>query len=128
LIRQKLARIRTKFEVGRLMIYRVAWILSQEKVPHYETAMAEAYRSEFQQRLAQIAMEITGLSSQLMPQSKWVPVDGHAAKSYLFSPGYTLQGGTSEMLRDIIAMRGLGLPSSRYSPSLKLGTNYLQLN
>jgi len=67
LIRQKLARIRTKFEVGRLMIYRVAWILSQKKVPNHETAMAKAYCSEFQQRLAQIAMEITGLYRQLMP-------------------------------------------------------------
>ena len=113
IIRHKLAGLRVEFEAGRLMVYRVAWLLSQERLPNYETAMAKTYCSEFQQRLVHTAVGILGLHGQLMPDSKWVPVSGRAMGSLLFSPGYTLQAGTSEILRNIVAMRGLGLPSGR---------------
>jgi len=47
--------------------------------------------------------------------SKWIPpaFRESAAESYLFSPGYTIQGGTSEILRNITAIRGLQLPTEK---------------
>ena len=110
IIRDKLAELKVEFEVGRLLVYRVAWLLDQGKVPNYETAMTKVYCTEFQQRLVNVAMEILGLYGQLMPQSKWTPISGMAVSSYLFAPGYTIQAGTSEILRGIVATRGLGLP------------------
>ncbi len=111
-IRNKLAELAIEFEVGRLLIYRVAWVLSQGRIPNYEAGLAKTYCTEFQQRLANTAMTILGPFSQLKEASKWAPFGGMAVGSYLIAPGYTLQAGTSEILRNVLAMRGLGLPSA----------------
>ncbi len=109
-IRDKIARLVMEFETGRLLCYRVAWVLDQGRVPNYEAAVAKLYGTEFEKRLASEAMEILGFYGQLMPDSKYVPLSGSVVLSYLFSPGYSIQGGTSEILRNVIAQRGLGLP------------------
>jgi alkylation response protein AidB-like acyl-CoA dehydrogenase len=108
-IRSKLAEIRVRIDVGRLLVYRIAWFMSQAIIPNYETAMTKAFCTAVEQDLVNIAMEILGPYGQLMPESKWTPIRGTAVLSYLFSPGYTMQGGTTEILKGIVAGRGLGL-------------------
>jgi len=111
LIRHKLAQLQIEFEVGRLLTYRVALVIDGGRSPNVEAAMAKAYCTTFEQHLASIATEILGLYGQLTAESKWVPILGMAPHSYLGSKGYSLQAGTSEVLRNILALRGLGLPS-----------------
>jgi len=111
-VRYKLADLTIKFEVGRLLIYRVAWVLSEGKVPNIEAAIAKAFGTKFEAELANTATLICGPYGQLMPDSKWAPLNGWAASSYLWSPGYSVQGGTTEILKNVLAMRGLGLPRS----------------
>ena len=110
-IRNKLAQLQIEFEVGRLLIYRVALVMEEGRAPNWESAMSKAYCTEFENRLAGIAMEVLGLYGQLMSGSKLVPLRGMAAHSYLGSKGYSLQAGTTEILKNILAVRGLGLPS-----------------
>jgi alkylation response protein AidB-like acyl-CoA dehydrogenase len=110
-VRQKLSELEVEFEVGHLLIYRVAWLLSQGKLPNYEAAMSKVFATAFEQHLANATTQILGLYGQLMPGSKWAILDGRVSTDYLFSPGRTLQGGTSEILRNIVAIRGLGLPT-----------------
>lgn len=110
-VRHKLAQLQVEFEVGRLLIYKVAWLLSLGLVPNYESALAKVYCTEFEQRLANVATQVLGLHGQLMVDSKWARLGGRVPRAYLYCPGYTIQGGTSEILRNIIARRGLGLPS-----------------
>lgn len=76
--------------------------------------MAKTFCTAFEQHLAHMATQLPGLYGQLRQGSKWIPpaFRESAAESYLFSPGYTIQGGTSEILRNIIAIRGLQLPTS----------------
>jgi 3-oxocholest-4-en-26-oyl-CoA dehydrogenase alpha subunit len=74
--------------------------------------MSKAYSTAFEQRLANVAMEVLGPYGQLVSGSKLAPIRGLAAHSYLGSKGYSLQAGTSEILKNILATRGLGLPSS----------------
>ena len=111
LIRHKLAQLQVEFEVGRLLCYRVALVIDRGRAPNVEAAMSKTYSTDFEQHLASTAMEILGLYGQLVPGSKWVPIQGAASHSYLASKGYSLQAGTSEVLRNIVAGRGLGLPS-----------------
>jgi len=112
IIRNKLAQLRIEFEVGRLLIYRVALVMDEGRAPNREAAMSKAYSTAFEQRLAKAAMEILGLYGQLLSDSKLAPIRGLAVHSYLASKGYSLQAGTSEILKNVLATRGLGLPSS----------------
>jgi alkylation response protein AidB-like acyl-CoA dehydrogenase len=111
IIRSKLAQLKIEFEIGRLHMYRIAVVMDEGRAPNWESAMAKAYGTAFEQRLASTAIEILGLYGQLSPQSKWVPIRGMAYHSYLSSKGYSLQAGTSEILKNILASRKLELPS-----------------
>ncbi|TET26233.1 MAG: acyl-CoA dehydrogenase [Dehalococcoidia bacterium] len=110
-VRAKLAQLKIELEVGRLHMYRVALVMDEGRAPNWESSMAKAYGTAFEQRLASTAIEILGLYGQLAPKSKRVPIKGMAYHSYLSSKGYSLQAGTSEILKNILALRKLGLPS-----------------
>jgi alkylation response protein AidB-like acyl-CoA dehydrogenase len=111
-IRHKLAELQVEFEVGRLLIYKVFITMDEGRVPTVEAAMAKAYATAFEQQLANTAMGILGPYGLLWAGSKYVPFEGMAAHSYLGSKGYSLQAGSTEILKNIIATRGLGLPTS----------------
>ena len=111
MIRTKLAQLQIEFEAGRLHMYRVTLVMDGGRAPNWESAMAKAYATAFEQHLASTAMEILGPYGQLVADSKLAPIQGMAPRSYLASKGYSLQAGTSEILRNIIALRKLGLPS-----------------
>ncbi|HLB28421.1 MAG TPA: acyl-CoA dehydrogenase family protein [Dehalococcoidales bacterium] len=112
LVRQKLAQLRTEFEVGRLLIYRVVQVMEEGKAPNVEAAMAKAYSTNFEQHLASLAIEVLGLYGQLLGESKYAPIFGMAPHSFLGSKGYSLQAGSTEVMRNVLATRGLGLPST----------------
>ena len=111
LIRHKLAQLQVEFEIGRLLCYRVAIVVDRGRALNIEAAMSKAYSTDFEQHLASTAMEILGLYGLLVTGSKWLPIQGMAPHSYLASKGYSHQAGTSEILKNIIAGRGLGLPN-----------------
>ena len=111
LIRSKLAQLKIELEIGRLHMYRVAAVMDEGRAPNWESSMSKAYGTSFEQRLANTAIGILGLYGQLSPQSERVPMHGMAYHSYLSSKGYSLQAGTSEILKNILASRKLELPS-----------------
>jgi 3-oxocholest-4-en-26-oyl-CoA dehydrogenase alpha subunit len=110
IVRHRLAQLHIEFTLGKFLVYKVAWLLSRGRIPNAESAAAKAYCTEFEQRLAQTACELFGGYGQLMPGSPRGHLHGRIARAYLYAPAYTIQGGTSTILRNIIAMRGLGLP------------------
>jgi 3-oxocholest-4-en-26-oyl-CoA dehydrogenase alpha subunit len=112
LIRQKLAQLQIEFEIGRLLIYKVVMVMEEGKAPNVEASKAKAYSTAFERRLASVTMDILGLYGQLWKESKWAPIMGLGSHSYLASTGYSLQAGTTEVLKNVIASRGLGLPSN----------------
>jgi len=111
-IRHKLVQLQVEFEVGRLLMYKVALVMDEGQAPTVEAAMSKAYATAFEQRLANTAMEILGPYGLLWAGSKYAPFGGMAAHSYLGSKGYSLQAGTTEIMKNIVATRGLGLPTS----------------
>ena len=110
IVRRKLASRHMETEVSRWLSYRVAWMQSQGLSPNAEASMSKLYGTELTQRVAQTGMEILGLAGQLSSGSKWAPLQGYIQRSYLGSVSATIAAGTSEIQRDIIARRGLGLP------------------
>jgi alkylation response protein AidB-like acyl-CoA dehydrogenase len=109
-IRRKLADRGIEINILRLLNCRAVWMADRGIVANYEASMAKLYATQLGQRLASTGMEIMGLHGQLTKGSKWAPLTGLIASLYLSSPSETIQGGTSEIQRNIIAMRGLGLP------------------
>ena len=109
IIRNTIATLEIEFNIGRLLCCNVAWTIDQGKVPTYEASVCKVFCTQFEKKLSDVATQIMGLYGQLLPGSKWAPYDGAAAESYLWSPSYTLQGGTVEILKNIIALRGLKL-------------------
>jgi len=110
-VRSKLAQLEMEFQVGRLLTYRVALVIDEKRAPNLEASMAKVYSTAFEQHLASLATEILGLYSGLVEDSKYAVLRGMAGHSFLASKGYSLQAGTSEILRNIVAQRGLGLPT-----------------
>jgi alkylation response protein AidB-like acyl-CoA dehydrogenase len=79
-------------------------------VPNYEASMNKMYRSEVQQRIAQTGMRLLGLYGTAWKGDKWAPLKGRISHMYVRSVSATIAAGTSEIQRNVIATRGLGLP------------------
>jgi alkylation response protein AidB-like acyl-CoA dehydrogenase len=107
---RQLAELRIEYEIGRWLAYRVAHLQEHGQVPNYEASMSKAFGSEMQQRLARYLMSLTGLRGQLRAGSIRALKDGLPASYLLGAVPLTIAGGTSEIQRNIIATRGLGLP------------------
>jgi alkylation response protein AidB-like acyl-CoA dehydrogenase len=109
-IRNKLAELKIEFDLGRMLAYRVAWMQSKKLIPNYEASMSKLFGSEMQQRLANFGINTLGLRGQLAPGSPWAHLAGQLEQYYLSTVSLTIAAGTSEVQRNIMATRGLGLP------------------
>ena len=75
-----------------------------------EAPALKVFASELMQRVAQTGMQLLQLYGQLRPRSKWALLAGAVNRLYLTSVSSTIAADTSEIQRNIIAERGLGLP------------------
>ena len=110
--RDQVAQLEIEYNIGRLLCYHTAWIIDQGKLPSSEAAMAKAFCTQHEQRVNDVATKIVGPVSQIKENADWSPFEVDLATSYLWGPSYTLQGGSTEILKNIVALRGLGLPRS----------------
>jgi len=111
MVRNRLADIAIETEMGRFLSYRVATMQAKGQVPNMEASVAKVYLSELSQRLAEAGVRIMGLYGQVQPESKkYARLRGEFTVSYMTSIGTTIAGGTSEIMRNVIAWRGLDLP------------------
>jgi alkylation response protein AidB-like acyl-CoA dehydrogenase len=109
-VRQRLAQLAIDFEVARLLSYRVVWMRGRGDELTYEASMLKLFNTELTQRLYSVAMEIVGAYGGLLPDSRRAPLSGVVGFGYLDAVQGTIGAGTSEIQRDVIAGRGLGLP------------------
>ncbi len=105
--RQKLAQAYVELEIFRLTNMRSLTKISQTGAPGPEGSILKLQWSEFNQRFQQTAMEALGPHAQL-----WGFDDGRWVFNYLRTRANTIEAGTSEILRNIVAERVLGLPKS----------------
>jgi 3-oxocholest-4-en-26-oyl-CoA dehydrogenase alpha subunit len=110
LIRQRVSEIAIDIEAAKLLSFRVAWMLNSDKIPNYEAAMLKMVVSETEQKLVNTAMQVFGLYGQIKENSKWAPINGKFEWRYRDSLEALVTRGTSEIMRNIIAQRGMGLP------------------
>ncbi len=109
-VRQLMADRYIECEVARLMAYNVAYMQGQGLVPNKEASMSKVFGSETLKRVTAASMEVLGLYGVLGRDEKWAPLKGRVPEHWMISFSHTIAGGTSEVQRNIIASRGLGLP------------------
>jgi alkylation response protein AidB-like acyl-CoA dehydrogenase len=97
LVRQKLAKLETQYRIGRLLVLRE----TLQQAPKGFSAATKTYCTEHEQEVAEFIAQTFGMDSTL-----W----GRTARAVCYAPGYTIMGGTSNILRNIVGERLLGLP------------------
>jgi alkylation response protein AidB-like acyl-CoA dehydrogenase len=109
--RDRIAREWIEMEGLRYTNYRSLSQLVRTGVPGPEGSIAKLVWSEANQRITRLALEILGPDAPLVGES--APYGGYWQHQQLRSRGNTIEAGTSEILRSIVAERVLGLPRSR---------------
>ena len=109
-VRQTLAQLLSQLEVARMLQRRVISEAVKGGVPTVASSMYKLFMTELGKRVADGALEIMGAAGQLKPGVADAPLNGRFERSYRYTVVDTIGGGTSEIQKNIIARRGLGLP------------------
>jgi alkylation response protein AidB-like acyl-CoA dehydrogenase len=99
-LRQQLARVYTEGEILRLLADRAVSALAQGRAPGAEASVGKLWWSSAEQHLAEVAAQLHGMAT----------LTGPAGRDVVFSRSLSIAGGTTEINKDIVATRVLGLP------------------
>jgi alkylation response protein AidB-like acyl-CoA dehydrogenase len=110
LVRRQLAEIATRIEIAYCFIWKAAQMLDEGLNPHVESSIIKVLTTELARDLAEVGMDILGPYGQLAEDAEHTPLRGLIARGFLESISATIGAGTSEIQRNIIAVRGLELP------------------
>jgi alkylation response protein AidB-like acyl-CoA dehydrogenase len=108
-VRQRLGDLAAEFEVARLLLWRAIGLHERGEEFRAQAAMVKLFNTELAQRLYTAGMGMLGSYAAVLggERALWQGALPHA---YLSALQDTIGAGTSEVQREIIALRGLGLP------------------
>ena len=109
LVRQQLARAYTDVQLMRFSGLRTLAQVAEGRPPGPEASITKLFWSEYHKRLGEIAIGIVGTDALIRPDGPGYPTGGWQ-NVFLSSRAGTIYSGTSEIQRNIIAERALGLP------------------
>jgi alkylation response protein AidB-like acyl-CoA dehydrogenase len=110
IVRDKLGSLAAELEAARLLLTQSIELVEKGKVPFHEAAMTKVFTSELEERLPEQAMELLGTASTFAPGAPEALVDGTFEAALRTSIFKVIGGGSNEIQRTLIAIRGLGLP------------------
>lgn len=110
IIRQKLAHCRIEIDSFRHAVHRTLSARLRGEEPGAESWMLKVYWTEVMQRLSAVAAEILGPEAQSLKGTPDAPDFGHWPYYYLWMRSETIAGGTSDINRNTLAERILGMP------------------
>lgn len=109
-VRTVLATYKVELEVLQMLSYRILGMLKRDEHPNYEASIVKIFSTEMMQRLQNAATKLLGLYGQLSPGEPRAPIGGRIEQGYRAAVMPTFGAGSNEVMRNIIATRGLGLP------------------
>ena len=109
-VRTKLATFRVEIEVLQMLAFRNLGMLERGEHPEHEASMVKIFSTELMQRLQNAATKMLGLHGQLTQDEVLAPAGGRFEQGYISAVMPTFGAGANEVMRNIIATRGLGLP------------------
>ena len=107
--RHGIADLYTAMLVGQMLSYSIASMQEAGRVPNKEASAAKLLSSELRQNASLVALRTLGMSGQVHEGPGAIKY-GRYTRDYLANVSATIAGGTSEIQRNVIATRGLGLP------------------
>ncbi|MBI2766074.1 MAG: acyl-CoA dehydrogenase family protein [Chloroflexi bacterium] len=110
IFRHRLADLAIANDVGRLLSYRTAWMQETGRAVNVEASVIKVFATELAQRISNFGVNLQGPGGALEPGSKHATLGGELAKDHESNVSPTIYSGSSEIQRNIIATRGLGLP------------------
>jgi hypothetical protein len=112
-IRQRIAQLVTQGEVARVLGLKVvAASMKGGAPPTTESSEYKLFATELSKRLADASMDIGGPGAQLRVHTEEAPMEGRSESTYRYTVIDTIGGGSSEIQKNIIARRALGLPKN----------------
>ncbi len=112
-VRRRLARLHAQAEVARVLGLKFVFCSARGgAAPTAEASEYKLYTTEFSRRLADASMDLAGPGSQLRVRTADAPMSGRAESTYRYTVIDTIGGGASEIQKNIIARRKLGLPKN----------------
>jgi alkylation response protein AidB-like acyl-CoA dehydrogenase len=111
--RERMARVAIDNEVARLLTQRSAWIAASGGMPGLEGSMTKLFATEAYQKASRWFQQMAGAEGLLQFHEPGAAADGWIEYDARHSPVVTIYGGTSEINRNNIAERHLGLPKAR---------------
>ena len=112
-IRQRIAQLQIEAETMRLNAYRGLTKTMQSGIPGPEGSLGKWQWADLNQRIAELALEIEGPYAALDRGAEHAVANGAWQYSFLRSRANSIEGGTTDILKNIIAERVLGLPRLR---------------
>lgn len=109
-LRRDIARLAVDVETAKMLQRRVIVAAGKGGVPAIEAAMCKLFTTELSQRIADLALDLLGPQALLSKEAEGAPAAGKWEHSYRGTVIDTIGGGSSEVQKNIIARRGLGLP------------------
>ena len=111
-VRRTIAQMVTQLEAARMLQRRVVSDALRGDSASVSASRYKLYINELSQRVANWALDIMGPAGTLRRDQEGAPLNGKFERSYRFTVVNTIGGGTSEVQKNIIARRGLGLPKN----------------
>jgi len=112
-VRERLARSVIDMQVAALLTQRSAWIAASGGMPGLEGSMTKVFAAEAYQRISKWCQQMAGPAGLLQFHEEGAAGEGFVEYDARHSPVVTIYGGTTEINRNNIAERHLGLPKSR---------------
>ena len=112
-VRERLARIAIEAEVSRLLGMRTAWVAATGGLPGTEGSAAKLFSSESAQRQHWDLLDILGSEAVLRREAGDAPLSAAVEEAFRRGVVGTIYGGSTEIMREIVAERVLGLPRAR---------------
>jgi alkylation response protein AidB-like acyl-CoA dehydrogenase len=112
-VRSKVAQLHTEAEVARVLGLKfVAASTAGGAPPTSEASEYKLFTTEFSRRLANASMDLAGPGGQLRVHTEAAPMVGRSESTYRYTVIDTIGGGSSEIQKNILARRKLGLPKN----------------
>jgi alkylation response protein AidB-like acyl-CoA dehydrogenase len=106
LVRQEIAEIEAAYRIGRLLVLRE----TLQQAPRGFSAATKTFGTEFEIRVAEFCGRVLGAGATITDPAEEHRLRRRVARNICYAPGYTIMGGTTQILRNILGERVLGLP------------------